>query len=96
MTRPTGSLYPRDTSCSGRVLTLLRRCRAAGVEVIFQVRATTPVEKIFDAFCKKRALSRESMRFMINGQNVDPALTVGDLELEDGDFIDCFESTACC
>eukprot|EP00740_Mantoniella_antarctica_P006241 CAMPEP_0181363246 /NCGR_PEP_ID=MMETSP1106-20121128/8588_1 /TAXON_ID=81844 /ORGANISM="Mantoniella antarctica, Strain SL-175" /LENGTH=93 /DNA_ID=CAMNT_0023477555 /DNA_START=41 /DNA_END=322 /DNA_ORIENTATION=- len=57
-------------------------------EVHFKVRQTTKFQKIFDAFCSRKALSSDSVRFLFDGQRINPNMTPKDLEMEDGDSID--------
>ena len=60
-----------------------------GEEVHFKVKKTTPFKKIMDAYCTKRGLSREYVRFMIDGVRIQDSDTPKMKEMEDGDQIDC-------
>ena len=57
--------------------------------VHFKVTFTCPMSKIFDAFCSRKALNRDSVRFLFDGTRINPAMTPADLEMKAGDVIDC-------
>lgn len=61
---------------------------AEGSELTFRVRATTPMGKVFDAYCSKKGHARATMRFLFDGNRITDAATPGSLEMEDGDVID--------
>ncbi|KAK3267317.1 hypothetical protein CYMTET_24115 [Cymbomonas tetramitiformis] len=58
-----------------------------GTEVFFKVKMSTPFEKIFKAYCDKKSLKLESLRFLHDGAHLRPDQTPGGRELEDGDEI---------
>jgi len=45
-------------------------------------------EKIFQAYCQRRGVDLKSVRFMFDGQRVQPDVTPKMLELEENDQID--------
>ncbi|EEH57334.1 uncharacterized protein MICPUCDRAFT_33538 [Micromonas pusilla CCMP1545] len=57
-------------------------------EVHFKVRQTTKFSKIFDAFCARKSLQPDSVRFLFDGQRVNANMTPKDLDMEDGDSLD--------
>mmetsp|Transcript_5941 Transcript_5941/g.26295 ORF Transcript_5941/g.26295 Transcript_5941/m.26295 type:complete len:93 (+) Transcript_5941:62-340(+) len=57
-------------------------------EVHFKVRQTTKFEKIFTAFCSRKSLQPGAVRFLFDGQRINPTQTPQDLDMEDGDSID--------
>ena len=59
-----------------------------GTEVVFKVKSSTLFGKLFDAYCDKKAVSRESVRFLIDGDRIKPEDTPGGIGLENGDMID--------
>lgn len=50
---------------------------------------TMPMGKIFDAYAERRGIDGRAIRFMLDGKRIDRNQTPADLELEDGDQIDC-------
>lgn len=59
-----------------------------GAEVRFKLKKTTPLQKVFDAFCKQQDLKVENCRFMLDGSRLKGTQTPQDLDLEDNDMID--------
>lgn len=57
-------------------------------EVHFKVKMTTKFEKIFNAFCSRKALQPDAVRFLFDGTRINPTQTPKDLDMEDGDSID--------
>mmetsp|Transcript_4029 Transcript_4029/g.18393 ORF Transcript_4029/g.18393 Transcript_4029/m.18393 type:complete len:93 (+) Transcript_4029:94-372(+) len=57
-------------------------------EVHFKVRQTTKFEKIFTAFCSRKSLQPGAVRFLFDGQRINPTQTPQELDMEDGDSID--------
>ena len=62
-----------------------------GEETFFKVKKTTQIKKIADAYCKKKGLATNSIRFLLDGERIDLAETAKTLELEDGDQIDIMQ-----
>ncbi|KAG2447319.1 hypothetical protein HYH02_007649 [Chlamydomonas schloesseri] len=60
-----------------------------GSEVHFKVKTKTRLEKVIDAYCKKKALDASTVRFLYDGNRVNPTSTPASLGMEDGDTIDC-------
>ncbi|KAG2434202.1 hypothetical protein HXX76_007928 [Chlamydomonas incerta] len=60
-----------------------------GAEVHFKVKSKTKLEKVIEAYCKKKALDASTVRFLYDGNRLNPASTPAELEMEDGDTIDC-------
>ena len=48
----------------------------------------TPLEKLMKAFCQRNGVSMNSVRFLFDGNRIQPASTPEDLDMEDGDVID--------
>lgn len=59
-----------------------------GTEVVFKVKPTTLFEKVFAAYCDKKAVSRESVIFLCDGERVKADQTPEGIGMEDGDMID--------
>ena len=49
---------------------------------------TTPLQKLMNAFCNRNGVAMNSVRFLFDGNRVNPNQTPADLEMEDGDVID--------
>jgi len=60
-----------------------------GTEVQFRVKKGTKMEKIFSAYATRKGISKDQIRFQLDGERVGPEQTPKMLELEDGDQIDC-------
>ncbi|EKD11958.1 ubiquitin-like modifier [Drepanopeziza brunnea f. sp. 'multigermtubi' MB_m1] len=61
-----------------------------GSEVTFKMKRTTPLEKVMDAFCSRQEIDIKSVRFLFEGQRVQPTDTPISLEMEDEDIIEVF------
>jgi small ubiquitin-related modifier len=61
----------------------------SGEETFFKVKKTTKMSKIFNAYASRKGVDPASLRFLLDGDNVDPNQTPKMLELEDQDQIDC-------
>eukprot|EP00892_Ulva_mutabilis_P005342 jgi/Ulvmu1/317/UM001_0321.1 len=60
-----------------------------GDSVEFKVKPTTKLQKIFTVYCEKKGYAMEQVRFMFDGDHLQPGMTVQEASLEDGDAIDC-------
>jgi len=47
-----------------------------------------PSRQIFNAFCSRKALQPDAVRFLFDGSRINPNQTPKDLDMEDGDSID--------
>ena len=54
----------------------------------FKVRPTTKFQKVFDAYCQRKALEPNMVRFLVDGERIRWDQTPEDLDLDDGDVID--------
>ncbi|CAG8619158.1 6463_t:CDS:2 [Acaulospora colombiana] len=57
-------------------------------EVFFKIKRTTQLKKLMDAYCERQGKSINSVRFLYDGERVQPHNTPNELEMEDGDAID--------
>ncbi|KXN67562.1 putative ubiquitin [Conidiobolus coronatus NRRL 28638] len=57
-------------------------------EVAFKIKRSTPLKKLMDAYCDKQGKSPSSVRFLYDGDRVQPADTPASLGMEDQDTID--------
>ncbi|KAL6760238.1 ubiquitin-related domain-containing protein [Haematococcus lacustris] len=61
----------------------------AGNEVHFKIKTHTKFEKVFNAYCDKKGQDPRAVKFLFDGQRVEPSSTPATHEMEDGDIIDC-------
>ncbi|GKY98196.1 hypothetical protein MPSEU_000777400 [Mayamaea pseudoterrestris] len=60
-----------------------------GEETFFKVKKTTKMKKIFETYASRRGVQASSLRFLLDGERIEPDQTPKMLELEDQDQIDC-------
>ena len=60
-----------------------------GEETFFKIKKSTKMQKVFDTFAARRGVAASSLRFMLDGERIDPSQTPKMLELDDQDQIDC-------
>jgi len=61
-----------------------------GEETMFKIKKSTKMKKVFAAYAARKGVEANAMRFMLDGENIDPETTPADMDLEDDDQIDCF------
>ena len=61
--------------------------------MFFKVKKTTKMSKIFDAYAQRRGLQSNALRFMVDGDRVNPDQTPKMLELDDNDQVDVMLET---
>jgi len=66
----------------------LRVSSQDGSEVFFKIRKNTPMRKLMDAYCARQSIALNSVRFLYDGQRINPEQTPKDLDMEDNDLID--------
>mmetsp|Transcript_13962 Transcript_13962/g.40484 ORF Transcript_13962/g.40484 Transcript_13962/m.40484 type:complete len:92 (+) Transcript_13962:62-337(+) len=71
-------------------INILVRDQTSG-EVHFKVKPHTKFSKVMDAYCSKKAVAGDSIRFMFDGSRIQRDSTPASLELEDGDVIDAVQ-----
>ena len=59
-----------------------------GETVTFRVKPTTKFSKIIKAFCQKEGLDESGVRFMFDGERLNPDDTPAGHDMEDGDQVD--------
>ncbi|GAX13529.1 small ubiquitin-related modifier [Fistulifera solaris] len=60
-----------------------------GEETFFKIKKTTKMQKVFETYATRKGLQIASLRFLLDGERVEPTSTPKMLELEDQDQIDC-------
>jgi small ubiquitin-related modifier len=66
----------------------LRVREQTGEEMFFKVKKGTKMQKIFSAYADRRGIQVNSLRFMLDGERIQPDSTPKMLELEENDQID--------
>lgn len=59
-----------------------------GADVVFKIKPTTQLKKMFDVYCQRQGVRGDTVRFLFNGQRLQPTQTPLDLEMHEGDVID--------
>ncbi|KAH8788486.1 ubiquitin-related domain-containing protein [Diaporthe sp. PMI_573] len=57
-------------------------------EVFFKIKKSTKLEKLMGAFCERQGKNVTSVRFLFEGQRVQPNDTPDTLEMQDGDTLE--------
>jgi small ubiquitin-related modifier len=60
-----------------------------GEETFFKIKKTTKMSKVFQTYAAKKGVQVGSIRFLLDGERIEPEQTPKMLELEDQDQIDC-------
>lgn len=63
-----------------------------GTEVYFKLKKDTQMKKVFAAYCERKAVEYDSIRFLFNGDRITPDSTPSSLKMEDNDVIDALVS----
>lgn len=63
--------------------------RIPSFAVHFRVQRFTRFSKIFEAYCSKKRVARDHVRFLFDGQRINPDSTLHELAMESGDSVDC-------
>eukprot|EP01113_Clastostelium_recurvatum_P037439 TRINITY_DN5473_c0_g1_i2.p1 TRINITY_DN5473_c0_g1~~TRINITY_DN5473_c0_g1_i2.p1 ORF type:complete len:106 (-),score=11.78 TRINITY_DN5473_c0_g1_i2:35-313(-) len=68
----------------------LKVVNADGEELLFKIKETTVLKKVHEAYCSKKGLHQDSVRFLLNGKFITAHLhqTARELEMEDEDQIE--------
>ena len=61
----------------------------SGEETFYKVKKTTKLEIVFSLYAQRKGVDALDLRFLFNGQRVRDDETPQDLDMEDGDQIDC-------
>ncbi|KAF1992832.1 ubiquitin-like protein-like protein SMT3 [Amniculicola lignicola CBS 123094] len=57
-------------------------------EVFFKIKRTTQLKKLMDAFCDRQGKNPNSVRFLFDGQRVNPTDNPDSLDMTDGDTLE--------
>lgn len=57
-------------------------------EVYFKIKKVTQLKRLMEAFCKRQGRQPNSLRFLYEGQRVEPEDTPESLDMDEGDVIE--------
>jgi len=57
-------------------------------EVFFKIKRSTKLEKLMTAFCERQGKAMNQVRFLFEGQRVQPSDTPDTLDMQDGDTLE--------
>ncbi|KAI9691776.1 MAG: hypothetical protein M1822_007848 [Bathelium mastoideum] len=57
-------------------------------EVFFKIKRTTQLKKLMDAFCERQGKRPDTVRFLFDGQRVNPSDNPESLDMQDGDTLE--------
>ncbi|KAF1966156.1 ubiquitin-like protein [Bimuria novae-zelandiae CBS 107.79] len=57
-------------------------------EVFFKIKRTTQLSKLMNAFCDRQGKNMQSVRFLFDGQRVQPTDNPDSLDMQDGDTLE--------
>ena len=60
-----------------------------GEETFFKIKKTTKMSKVFQTYANRKGVQLSSLRFLLDGERIEPDQTPKMLELDDQDQIDC-------
>ncbi|ROT34796.1 ubiquitin-like protein [Sodiomyces alkalinus F11] len=60
-------------------------------EVFFKIKKSTKLEKLMNAFCERQGKALNTVRFVFEGQRVQPTDTPAALEMQDGDTLEVYQ-----
>ena len=63
--------------------------RQTGEETYFKIKKSTKMQKVFDTYAQRKGVQASSLRFLLDGDRIQPDATPKQLELDDQDQIDC-------
>jgi small ubiquitin-related modifier len=66
-----------------------RESYQTGEETFFKIKKTTKMAKVFETYATRKGIQPSSIRFMLDGERIDPTHTPKMLEMDDQDQIDC-------
>jgi small ubiquitin-related modifier len=66
----------------------LRVVSQDGGEVLFKIKKQTPMRRLMEAYCQRMAVPVNGVRFLFDGNRVQPDNTPKSLDMADKDIID--------
>lgn len=86
---PKALVTPATAVDEGKILVHVKSPH--GDVITFKLCATTPLKKVFDRYCDRKACAR--VYFMLHGKFLDVAQSAGQAGLRNDDTVDCVELT---
>ncbi|GAM20169.1 hypothetical protein SAMD00019534_033440 [Acytostelium subglobosum LB1] len=59
-----------------------------GAEVFFKIKRGTPLRKLMDAYCLRQSINPNSIRFLYDGQRLQPERSPKEYDMDNNDIID--------
>ncbi|PVH68941.1 ubiquitin-like protein, partial [Cadophora sp. DSE1049] len=56
-------------------------------ETFFKIKGHTKLGKVFDTYCDRQSLARNTVRFLFEGARIQDTDTPDSLEMQDGDMV---------
>eukprot|EP01132_Coremiostelium_polycephalum_P001313 gene1313-1657_t len=85
--QPAPTEDKKETPVDGEQINL-RVQNQDNVEVYFKIKRHTPLRKLMDAYCQRQGVNPNSIRFLYDGQRVQPERTPKEYGMENNDVID--------
>eukprot|EP00985_Skeletonema_marinoi_P027288 scaffold22172_cov135-Skeletonema_marinoi.AAC.3 len=60
-----------------------------GEETFFKIKKSTKMSKVIQTYASRKGVDSTTLRFLVDGERVQPDDTPGSLDLDDQDQIDC-------
>ncbi|KAL0228106.1 hypothetical protein RCL1_004249 [Eukaryota sp. TZLM3-RCL] len=57
-------------------------------ETVFRIKRNTPLRKLMDTFCRRAGHNDQSLRFLVDGERIQPQQTAIDLGLENDQIVE--------
>ena len=80
---------PKEKKEGGEGSLNIRIRDQTGEETFFKVKKTTKLDKVFNAYSTRKGVAATSLRFLFDGSRVRGDQTPADIDMEDGDQLDC-------
>ncbi|CAN6647282.1 ubiquitin-like protein Smt3p [Trichomonascus vanleenenianus] len=77
-----------DVKAEGSTEHISIKVTDSNTEVYFKIKKTTQLKKVMDTFCKRTGKDPSALRFLYEGERVQPDDTPSSLDLSDGDTIE--------
>jgi small ubiquitin-related modifier len=55
----------------------------------FRIKTTVKVGRVIDEYCSRTSVVRDQVRFLFDGERLNSEMTPKELNMDDGDTIDC-------
>lgn len=79
---------PADAVVDDEVSILIHLSDQSGTSVYFKIKPSTPLSRVFDAYCGKTGQTQKSLRFLYDGTQLSGSDTAKSVDIGDSDIID--------